>query len=138
MEQIVIRSPEEQKLLKQLEGKNDADGLRLKRYLAMPDLSRTPGSPINEVVQRILALDEFRDFAVVEVPEIVPADVSFDLFDFPEDHPARSPSDTYFLTKSALLRTHTTVSWYYYLNSPEAKERIRKNEPMGVLTYGKV
>ncbi len=136
--EIVIHSPEEQALLKQLEGKDDPDSLRLKRYLAMPDLSRTPGSPINELVRRIVALDEFRDFAVVQVPEIVPADVSFDLFDFPEDHPARSPSDTYFVDKNTVLRTHTTVSWYYYLTSPQAKEKIKKNEPMGVLTYGKV
>ena len=46
----------------------------------MPDLSRRAGSPIAEVVERILSLPDFKDLDVIEVPEIVPADISFDLF----------------------------------------------------------
>ena len=38
-----------EKLGKDLELKKDAESLRLKRFLSMPDLSRTPGSPINEI-----------------------------------------------------------------------------------------
>jgi len=108
------------------------------RFLAMPDLSRTPGSPVFEVAQRIVAIDDFKEFTVVRVPEIVPATQSFDLFDFPADHPARSKSDTYYATDTQILRPHTTVSWYYYLNSSEAKNKIAKNKSLGVLTYGKV
>ena len=33
--------------------RGDFEALRMKRYLSMPDLSRTPGSPIAEIVQRI-------------------------------------------------------------------------------------
>ena len=125
-------------IVHQLQDKNDPDSLRLKRFLAMPDLSRTVGSPINELVQRITALPEVQSFDDVEVPEIVPAAQSFDLFDFPADHPARSKSDTYYVSDTHILRTHTTISWYYYLMSPEAKEKIKNNEPLGVFTYGKV
>ncbi len=104
----------------------------------MPDLSRTPGSPISELAQRIIELNDFKDFDVVQVPEIVPAVQSFDLFDFPAEHPARSPSDTYYVDDKYILRTHTTVSWYYYLTSEYAKEKLNKDAPIGVLTYGKV
>lgn len=125
-------------IVKQLQQKNDPESARLKRFLGMPDLSRTPGSPINELVQRITALPEVQSFDDVEVPEIVPAAQSFDLFDFPADHPARSKSDTYYVNDTHILRTHTTISWYYYLMSDEAKEKIKNNQPLGVLTYGKV
>jgi len=138
MSHITIDSPEEQELQKQLGGKNDADGLRLKRYLAMPDLSRTPDSPLAEIVERVVNLPRFADFEVLKVPEIVRYDISFDLFDFPADHPARTPSDTYFVDKNHVLRTHTTVMWYYHLNLPEVKEKIKNGQPVGALSYGKV
>lgn len=104
----------------------------------MPDLSRTPGSPLSEMVQRVKALPLFKDFDDIEIPEIVPASISFDLFDFPADHPARSKSDTYYVDETNILRTHDTVFWYYYLNHPEIKERIARGESMGALCYGKV
>ncbi|MEK7525529.1 MAG: hypothetical protein AAB561_00725 [Patescibacteria group bacterium] len=139
LRKITIKNTQDELgIVHQLQEKNDPDSLRLKRFLAMPDLSRTPGSPINELIQRILALPEVQSFDDVEVPEIVPAAQSFDLFDFPADHPARSKSDTYYVNDTHILRTHTTISWYYYLMSDEAKEKIKNNEPFGVLTYGKV
>ena len=89
---------EEQSSIKELlENKRDPESERLTRFLAMPDLSRTPGSPIYELAQIILNLKDFKDFDAIEVPEIVKADISFDLFNFPQDHPARKKTDTYFL-----------------------------------------
>jgi phenylalanyl-tRNA synthetase alpha chain len=128
----------EKSLLKNLDEREDADALRMKRYLSMPDLSRTEGSPIKALIDRIKTIKDLKDFDDLKTPEIVPADVSFDLFDFPADHPARSKSDTYYVDDKNILRTHTTVSWYYYLTSKTGKEKIRKNESVGVLTYGKV
>ena len=130
--------PEEKKLRQELESKTDAYSLRVKRYLAMPDLSRTPGSPINEIVERIKSQPDFKDFDTIKVPEIVPVDVSFDLYGFAPDHPARRPSDTYFLDETNLLRPHTTVMWYYYLNQPEVKEKIKNGETLGFFSFGKV
>ena len=135
---IKINLEEEQRAIKSLDNRKDIEADRMKRFLKMPDLSRTPGSPIYELAERIIDLPDFKDFDVVQVPEIVPAVQSFDLFDFPADHPARSTSDTYYVDKESILRTHTTVSWYYYLTSQHAKEKMRQNAPMGVLTYGKV
>ena len=122
----------------QLNERTDPEGLRLKRFLAMPDLSRAPGSPLAELAERIVALPRFADFLTLNVPEIVKYDISFDLFIFPSDHPARNPSDTYFLDKENVLRTHTTVMWYYHLNLPEVKEKIKRGEPIGALSHGKV
>lgn len=135
---IKVPLDEQKKLLKTLEPRADFEALRLKRYLAMPDLSRTPGSPIHEMVKRILALPEFKGFDVIETPEVVPAKESFDLFNFPPDHPARSRSDTYYLDDAHIFRTHTTIMWYYYLKLPEIKAQLARGESLGVLSFGKV
>jgi phenylalanyl-tRNA synthetase alpha chain len=138
MSNYTVSLEKEKKLLEELAARSDVEALRIKRYLGMPDLSRTAGSPISEMVQRVLRKDEFKDFDVLQTPEIVPADISFDLFDFPKDHPARSTSDTYYVTPKDILRTHTTVMWYYYLQEKEVQERMARGEAVGCFSYGKV
>jgi phenylalanyl-tRNA synthetase alpha chain len=133
-----VKSEVEKDLLEKLEPKTDVQSLRMKKYLSMPDLSRTPGSPINEIVTRILGQEDFKDFDIIKVPEVVPLDVSFDIYGFAPDHPARSPSDTYFLDEQNILRPHTTVMWYYYLNQPEVKEKMARGEAVGFFSFGKV
>ncbi len=138
MTRILIQSNEAEALKKALESKIDPESLRLKRFLAMPDLSRAPGNPINEIVNNILKQPNFKEFDVIEVPEIVPSKISFDLFDFPVDHPSRSRSDTYYIDDDNILRTHTTVMWYYYLKDEMVKARIAKKEATGCFSFGKV
>ncbi len=135
---IKISKDEEVRLRQSLDGRTDAEAERIKRYLAMPDLSRTQGSPLYEITERVKNVPRLANFDIIEIPEIVPADISFDLFDFPADHPARSKSDTYYIDDTNILRTHDTVFWYYYLNHPTIKERIAKGESMGALCFGKV
>ena len=135
---INIDSPEEKELIKTLASKQDPESKRMMRFLNMPDLSRTPESPICELVGRIIKLKDFKNFDIVDAPEIVPADISFDLFDFPPDHPTRSKSDTYYPDEKNILRTHTTVMWYYYLENEDIKKRIKNNEAVGSLSFGKV
>lgn len=135
---IVVKSAEENRLRLVLQKRQDPESQRIKRYLNMPDLSRTADSPISELVRRISAIPELKDFDVIEAPEIVPADVSFDLFNFPSDHPARSRSDTYYVDDKNILRTHTTIMWYYHVNHQSIKDKIKKNQPFGGLCYGKV
>lgn len=133
-----IDTKEQDKLLKELEARKDVEAGRMKRYLAMPDLSRTKTSPLYEIVDRTRKLPFLKDFDNIIIPEIVPADVSFDLFNFAPNHPARSTSDTYYVDKKNILRTHDTVMWYYYLGLPEIKERIKAKKTLGVICYGKV
>ncbi|MCX6796933.1 MAG: hypothetical protein NTX98_00440 [Candidatus Doudnabacteria bacterium] len=137
-ENIIIDATEEQRLKKELEKRTDFEAQRIRRYLNMPDLSRAKNSPVAEIVRRILAYPYFKDLDIIQTPEILPASVSFDLFDFPLDHPARSKSDTYYINDENILRTHTTIMWYYYLNDPGVKKRIAENQPVGAFSFGKV
>lgn len=136
--QIEISSSEEVELIKQIEAKDDPANKRLRRFLDMPDLTRDKESPIAELVQRILKIPRLSYFDDIKVPEIVSADISFNLFNFPPDHPARSKSDTYYIDDNNILRTHTTVMWYYWLKQDEVKNKIEKGESIGALSYGKV
>ena len=129
---------QEKKLIESLKKRRDPEAEKLKRFLAMPDLTRTLGNPLADLVRRIIELPRFAKFNNLKVPEIVPYDVSFDLFNFPPDHPARKSSDTYFVDKNHVLRTHTTVMWYYHLAFSEVKKKIQKGNPVGALSYGKV
>lgn len=135
---IIINSNEEAEFIASLTEKHDPESERIKRFLNLPDLSRTEGSPLREIVQRILAIPDFQNFDTVEIPEIVPVNIIFDLFDFPKDHPARSKSDTYFVDDNNVLRTHTTVMWYYHMMDEEIKKCMAAEEPVGAFSYGKV
>jgi len=138
MSEIVIDTATEVTLKKELEKRQDFEAQRIRRYLSMPDLSRTATSPIADIVQRILQSPYFKNLDVIQTPEIVGADISFDLFDFPSDHPARSHSDTYYVDDKNILRTHTTIMWYYYLRDPNVRARLAANEPVGAFSFGKV
>lgn len=135
---IKINAPEEARLRRELEARTDAEAKRMLRFLKMPDLSRAPQSPLKALIDLALQIPSFKNFDVVQIPEIVPARESFDLFDFPANHPARSKSDTYYVNEEYILRTHTTVMWYYYLLSERVKEKLKGKEPIGVFSYGKV
>ncbi|HEY4506916.1 MAG TPA: hypothetical protein VJH71_02000 [Candidatus Paceibacterota bacterium] len=135
---IKIESAEEVELKNKLAERHDPEAERIKRYLAMPDLSRTDGSPLFEIVERVKKVAILEKFDSIEIPEIIATNILFDLFDFPSDHPARSKSDTYYVDEKNVLRTHDTVMWYYYLNLPEVKKKIENQESLGVLCYGKV
>ena len=138
MAKYVVSRDEEKKILSKLDGRQDAESARIKRYLAMPDLSRTPDSPLKEIVDRVTSLQNLKDFDHIDIPEVISTDIIFDLFGFSADHPARSKSDTYYVDEKNVLRTHDTVMWYYYFNLPEIKEKIKNNETLGVFCYGKV
>ena len=117
---------------------------RILRVLSMPDLSKQPGHPINLAINRILSADFYKWFDRVDVPEFVSERETFDLFNFPEDHVARRPSDSYFVNKSdikkesILLRPHTSVMWYYYLIEWKAKEILEKEWEIKALSFWKV
>lgn len=138
MSTIKISSEEENYLKNYLHNRTDAESVRIRRYLEMPDLTREPSGPIRELIDRITNLPQFQDFDLIQIPEIVPARESFDLFNFPVDHPARSKSDTYYIDDQNILRTHTTVMWYYYFLQSEVRNKIAENKPLAVLSYGKV
>jgi phenylalanyl-tRNA synthetase alpha chain len=136
--EYIIPTDEQERLMKVLDSRTDAEAARIKRYLAMPDLSRTPGSPLYEIIRAALNTPVLTGFDNIIIPEIVPTGINFDLFDFASDHPARSKSDTYYADDTHILRTHGTVMWYYYTQLSEVKERLARKEKLGVVSYGKV
>ncbi len=138
LENIVIQSDEEEKLRKALEAKNDPESERLKRFLSMPDLSRISDSPLSEIVSRTLKVKSLKGFDIIKIPEIIPTKILFDLFNMPPGHPARSKSDTYYVDDDNVLRTHDTAFWYYYLNHPTIKEKIKGDQSFGAICFGKV
>ncbi|MBX4200494.1 hypothetical protein KW786_00010 [Candidatus Parcubacteria bacterium] len=135
---ITIDTKEQEALVAKVNARQDIKAERLRRVMAMPDLSRTEGSPLKALADRVLAIKEFENFDNIIIPEVIPTNILFDLFSFAADHPARSESDTYYLDEKNVLRTHDTVMWYYYLNHPEIREKIAKKEELGVFCYGKV
>jgi phenylalanyl-tRNA synthetase alpha chain len=138
MKNYVIPRDEEKALLAEFNKRNDIEAQRIKKYFAMPDLSRTPGSPLNEIMKRVTSLPALRDFDHIDIPEVIPTAILFDKFDFAANHPARSKSDTYYIDEKNVLRTHDTVMWHYFLTLPEIKEKIANKESFGVMCYGKV
>jgi len=135
---IVIDTSEENSLKAELEKRTDFEALRIRRYLSMPDLSRSKDSPLAEIVQRAKKVKNLEGFDDIKIPEITPTNILFDLFNMGPEHPARSKSDTYYVNEKNVLRTHDTVFWYYYLNHPEIKKRIENKETLGAICYGKV
>ncbi len=133
-----IKLPEEKELLEKLGKRGDTEAIRMRKYLAMADLSRAPSSPLSDIVARAKAVPSLAGFDDIKIPEIVPTDILFDLFNMGPEHPARSKSDTYYLDDRYVLRTHDTVFWYYYLNHPDIKKRIENKEKLSALCYGKV
>ncbi len=136
--EYVISTENQEEILKKFEARNDIEATRIRKYLSMPDLTRTPGSPVHEIVERVLNVKSLDGLDIIKIPEIISVPILFDLFNMPEGHPARSKSDTYYVDQNNVLRTHDTVFWYYYLNLPEVKEKIARKENIGALCFGKV
>src|SRR3989344_5784898 len=137
MEYTIPRAAEK-RLLAKLAARADPEARRMERFLALPDLSRQPTGPLSALVRQGSAMSQFKNFDLIQIPGIGPVDVSFDLFNFAPNHPARSRSDTYYVDEKNILRTHDTVMWYYYLNQPAVQKKIANQEALGVLCYGNV
>lgn len=135
--EIKINDPEVTAVLSSLEKRSDFKSLRIKHLLGMPDLARTKSSPLKFLIDAVLKMSRFRNFDVINVPEIVSIKYNFDLLNTPQDHPSRRETDTYYLEKDWILRTQTTVMWPYYL-SLENKEKLERKGEVGALCYGKV
>ncbi len=64
--------------------------------------------PITQVLDEIKAVFVSMGFGIADGPEIEDDYHNFGALNFPPDHPARDMQDTFFLNRTALLRTHTS------------------------------
>lgn len=137
-EAVLYHDPEEAPILAALEERTDFEAMRLKRLMALPDLTRKENSPVKFLVDALLTIPAFRGFDVAQIPETITVRKAFDLFDFPENHPSRRETDTYFVGLERILRTHTTSMWLYYLHDPKTLQKLEEEGSVGLLAYGKV
>lgn len=80
----------------------------------------------NEIIDIFLGLG----FEVKEGPEIESDMFNFQMLNVPADHPARDMQDTFYITDSLLLRTHTSPM--------QARTMISERPPIRIVCPGKV
>jgi phenylalanyl-tRNA synthetase alpha chain len=64
--------------------------------------------PVTRTIERISAFFERMGFDVVEGPEIEDDYHNFEALNIPAHHPARAMHDTFYVSESTVLRTHTS------------------------------
>ncbi len=133
---IVEQGNREVALIEGLNKRTDIKADRIKRLLALPDLTKKENSPVKILVDQIINLPRFADFDLMDFPRIVTVEENFDILNAPKDHPTRSESDTYYLDDAHLLRTQTTAMWSFYLRNPEVLERLKNDGHVGLLSTG--
>jgi phenylalanyl-tRNA synthetase alpha chain len=88
-----------------------ADKLRRERLdVTLPGRRKPVGTkhPITLVIEEIVDIFAGLGFKVAEGPEIEHDFYNFEALNFPKDHPARDMQDTFFISDTTLLRTHTS------------------------------
>jgi len=133
---IIIKDEKENTLIEEINKRNDVKAERIKRLLKLPDLTKKDNSPVKILVDQIIKLPRFADFALVDFPRIVSVEENFDVLNTPEDHPSRRETDTYYLTDKNVLRTQTTVMWPICLRDKNILEILEKDGHFGALSTG--
>jgi phenylalanyl-tRNA synthetase alpha chain len=136
MRKIVIEDKEEKVLIGGLNNRSDIKAERIKRLLALPDLTKKENSPVKILFDQIINLPRFDGFDIVEFPKIVTVEQCFDLLNTPKDHPSRKETDTYYVNENYLLRTQMTAFWSFYLKDKEVLERLEKDGEIKALAPG--
>ena len=86
--------------------------------------------PVTRVQNEICDLMIAMGFEVLSGPEIETDYYNFQALNIPYDHPARDMQDTFYMTDSILLRTHTSPM--------QARHMQRKKPPIKMVCPGKV
>lgn len=93
-------------------------------------LPRANLHPVTQVMEEICSIFEGMGFAVAEGPDIETDHYNFAALNIPAHHPARDMHDTFYVSESILLRTHT---------SPMQARIMEKQEPpLRYIAPGKV
>ncbi len=86
--------------------------------------------PVTQVMEEICSIFEGLGFAVAEGPDVETDHYNFEALNIPKHHPARDMHDTFYVSDSILLRTHTSPM----------QARIMENQepPLRYIAPGKV
>jgi phenylalanyl-tRNA synthetase alpha chain len=99
---------------------------------SLPGRKTFPGRrhPISQTMDEICEIFSRLNFETVEGPEVELDYYNFEALNIPRDHPARDMQDTFYVSDTILLRTHT---------SPLQVRTMEKNAPpLRVIAPGKV
>jgi len=120
-----------------------ARGVRTELDLTLPGRRQWVGSqhPITQTLEEIKRIFAGMGFSVATGPEIEDDYHNFGALNFPPDHPARDMQDTFFLSESMMLRTHTTPVQIRLMESgkPPIRAimpgRVYRNEAISARSY---
>ncbi|MGI6701594.1 MAG: phenylalanine--tRNA ligase subunit alpha [Christensenellales bacterium] len=100
--------------------------------ITLPGKGRQYGAlhPLSIIKNEIIDVFTGLGFTVVEGPEIETDYYNFQAMNIPEDHPARDMQDTFYITDSILLRTHTSPM--------QARVMESNTPPIKIIVPGKV
>jgi len=100
--------------------------------LSLPGRSIPFGTmhPVTQVMEEICSIFEGMGFAVAEGPDVELDRYNFEALNIPEHHPARDMHDTFYVSDSILLRTHTSPM--------QARIMEKQDPPLRYIAPGKV
>ena len=75
--------------------------------------------PVTQVMEEMCAVFEGMGFAVAEGPDVETDHYNFEALNIPKHHPARDMHDTFYVSDSILLRTHTSPMQARIMESQE-------------------
>lgn len=86
--------------------------------------------PITQVTRQICEIFTRLGFDIAEGPEVETDYYNFEALNFPKDHPARDMQDTFFVSDTIVLRTHTSPL--------QVRVMEKQRPPVRVVAPGKV
>ncbi len=100
--------------------------------LSLPGRVQAAGRlhPVTQIMQEICTIFENLGFSVAEGPDVELDYYNFEALNIPAHHPARDMHDTFYISDSILLRTHTSPM--------QARIMETRQPPLRVIAPGKV
>lgn len=94
--------------------------------LTLPGRRGFPGSrhPLMQTLDEIKSIFVGMGFGLADGPELEDDYHNFSALNFPPDHPARDMQDTFFISRNALLRTHTSPVQIRVMKSQKPPIRV--------------
>ncbi len=86
--------------------------------------------PVTQIMNEVCAIFESLGFSVAEGPDVEHDHYNFEALNIPAHHPARDMHDTFYVSDSILLRTHTSPM--------QARIMETQQPPLRVIAPGKV
>ena len=86
--------------------------------------------PVTRIMEQVCGIFEGLGFAVAEGPDVETDFYNFEALNIPKHHPARDMHDTFYISGSVLLRTHTSPM--------QIRAMKKKRPPLRMIVPGKV